>query len=339
MITLPSLGTFRKVPLEQRIRAAFQPIVDIISGEVFAYEALVRGANGQSAAEVLSWVDDSNRREFDQACRVNAIRGELYPEDVLVCLAALRLRRPVKWIEDRREHLVAANHSRQQTHRVRAAVKDDGMVLAIDDEFFHDQGGYIRTHGATVPDLAAAMLPGPYRIPAYRARGYIRLTNKTPGGTYRSPGRYESTFVRERLVDAVAARLGIDAAEVRRRNFVAAHEMPFKRGFDTLGTKIHLDSGDYALLLDKAFDLVRWPELQASLVARRAAGERVGAGYAFFVEKRGLGPFDGDVEHVAWQIGHEHVAHDHVKIGGHDFFEAFDAVLRGGHDVAAGFEK
>ena len=149
------------------------------------------------------------------------IRGELYPEDVLVCLAALRLGRPVKWIEDRREHLIAANHSRAQCHEVRAAIDAGGRILAIEDEFFHDQGGYVRTHAATVPDLAAAMLPGPYRVPAYRALGHIRLTNKTPGGTYRAPGRFESTFVRERLMDAIAARLGIDRVEVRRRNLIS----------------------------------------------------------------------------------------------------------------------
>src|SRR5262249_32269498 len=148
------------------------------------------------------------------------IRGELYPEDVLVCLAALRLGQPVKWIEDRREHLIAANHSRQQRHKVRAAVDAQGGILGIDDEFFHDQGGYVRTHAATVPDLAAAMLPGPYHVPAYRAVGHVRLTNKTPCGTYRAPGRFESTFVRERLMDAVAARLGVDPVEVRRRNLV-----------------------------------------------------------------------------------------------------------------------
>ena len=128
------------------------------------------------------------------------IRGELYPEDVLVCAAALRFRRPVKWIEDRREHLIAANHSRQQRHRIRAAMDREGAFSAIEDEFFHDQGAYMRTHAATVPDLAAAMLPGPYRVPAYRALGHIRLTNKTPCGTYRAPGRFESTFVRERLL-------------------------------------------------------------------------------------------------------------------------------------------
>ncbi len=170
-------------------------------------------------------------------------RGELYPEDVLVCLAALRLRRPVKWIEDRRENLIAANHSRQQTHKVRVAVDENGVILGIDDVFWLDQGAYIRTHGATVPDLTAAMLPGPYRIPAYRVEGHIRLTNKTPCGTYRSPGRYESTFVREQIVDVVAGRLGLDPAEVRRRNFLQPEDMPHDRKLDTLGTPIVLDFG------------------------------------------------------------------------------------------------
>ena len=109
------------------------------------------------------------------------VRGELYPEDLLVCVAAMRLGRPVKWIEDRREHLVAANHSRQQHHRVRAAVDANGCVLAIDDEFFLDQGAYVRTHAARVVDMTAGMLPGPYRIPVYRAIGHLRLTNKNSG--------------------------------------------------------------------------------------------------------------------------------------------------------------
>src|SRR6185437_5473375 len=144
------------------------------------------------------------------------VRGELYPEDVLACAAALKFRRPIKWIEDRREHLIAANHSRQQVHRIKAAIDGDGHILGIEDEFFHDNGAYMRTHAATVPDLAAAMLPGPYRAPAYRAIGHIRLTNKTPCGTYRAPGRYETTFVRERLLDSIAAKIDVDAIEIRR---------------------------------------------------------------------------------------------------------------------------
>ncbi|HEU4662299.1 MAG TPA: xanthine dehydrogenase family protein molybdopterin-binding subunit [Pseudolabrys sp.] len=220
------------------------------------------------------------------------IRGELYPEDVLVCAAALKFKRPVKWIEDRREHLIAANHSRQQHHKVRAAIDAQGHILGIEDEFFHDNGAYMRTHAATVPDLAAAMLPGPYRVPAYRAIGHIRLTNKTPCGTYRAPGRYETTFVRERLLDAIAAKTGIDPIEIRRRNLIDSSAMPYRLGLDTLGTEIIYDSGDYARLLDKALTSIEWDALQDEMRARRSKGEKVGAGLAIFVEKSGLGPFD-----------------------------------------------
>ena len=151
----------------------------------------------------------------------------------------------------------------------------------------------MRTHAATVPDLAAAMLPGPYRLGAYRMVGRIRLTNKTPCGTYRAPGRFESTFVRERLMDAVAARLRIDPIEVRRRNLISKAEMPFARGLDTLGTELTYDSGDYAGLLDKALAAIGWDELQKDLRRRRESGEAVGVGLALFVEKSGLGPYDG----------------------------------------------
>jgi carbon-monoxide dehydrogenase large subunit len=221
------------------------------------------------------------------------IRGELYPEDVLVCVAAMRLGRPVKWIEDRREHLIAANHSRQQLHRVRAAVDGEGRILAIDDRYFHDQGAYVRTHAARVVHMTAGILPGPYRVPAYRAVGHFRLTNKTPAATYRAPGRYETTFVRERLIDAIAVRLRMDPNEVRRRNAITAEEMPFHRPLEALGEEIEHDSGDYAGLLDKLLAALEWDKLDAALARRRAAGEAVGAGFAMFVEKSGLGPADG----------------------------------------------
>src|ERR1700733_2374774 len=256
------------------------------------------------AAKVPHWNRDSVARMLGRASSSVhlheghtgggfGVRGELYPEDVLARPGALRLKRPVKWIEDRREHLIATNHSRQQHYRVRAAVDQTGRLLAIDGEFFHDQGGYVRTHAVTVPDLAATMLLGPYRVGAYRMIGRVRLTNKTPCGTYRAPGRFESSFVRERLMDAIAARLQIDPVEIRRRNLIAAAEMPFARHLDTLGTEMTYDSGDYAGLLDKALTAMAWPKLRKELSRRRAAGEAVGAGLAMFVEKSGLGPYDG----------------------------------------------
>ena len=132
-----------------------------------------------------------------------------------------------------------------------------------------------------------------YRVPAYRATGHVRLTNKTPCGTYRAPGRYEGTFVRERLLDRIAAVYGLDRLEVRRANFIAAEEMPYSRRIDAMGTPLTYDSGDYAGLLEQTAARIDLDALAAELANRRADGELVGLGYGFFVEKSGFGPFDG----------------------------------------------
>ena len=285
-----SIGRHSGVPLETR-------------GAIARYDRARDVLELHGAAKVPHWNRDTLAQMLGRTAKSVqlyeghvgggfGIRGEIYPEDVLVCAAALKFGRPIKWIEDRREHLIAANHSREQHHKVRAAIDRDGHILAIDDEFFHDNGAYMRTHAATVPDLAAAMLPGPYRVPAYRAAGHIRLTNKTPCGTYRAPGRYESSFVRERLLDAIGEKVGADKVDIRRRNLIGKRAMPYALGLDTLGTHIVYNFGDYALLLDKALKLAGWDSLQDALRQRRAAGEKVGAGVAMFVEKSGLGPFD-----------------------------------------------
>jgi len=172
------------------------------------------------------------------------------------------------------------------------------------------------------------MLPGPYRIPAYRAVGHFRLTNKTPAATYRAPGRYEGTFVRERLMDAVADRLGLDRLTVRRRNLIAAAEMPFSRPLNALGTEVVYDSGDYALLLDKALAQIGWKPLQSELRRRRAAGELVGGGIAVFVEKGGLGPMDGtritvDATGAVEQHGRIRHAGDDRSRGGRRLFDVW----------------
>ena len=108
------------------------------------------------------------------------VRGEIYPEDILVLVAALRLERPVKWIEDRREHLIAANHSRQQRHKIRAAVDESGRLLAIDNEFFHDQGAYPRTHAMRVAEMTCGILPGPYHVGAYQGDRALPLDQQDP---------------------------------------------------------------------------------------------------------------------------------------------------------------
>ena len=285
-----SIGRHSGVPMETRgAIARFDEMRDLLE---LHGAAKVPHWNRDAIAQMLGRKKESVHLYEGHVGGGFGIRGEIYPEDVLVCAAALKFKRPIKWIEDRREHLIAANHSREQYHRIRAAIDAQGHILGIEDEFFHDNGAYMRTHAATVPDLAAAMLPGPYRVPAYRAIGHIRLTNKTPCGTYRAPGRYESTFVRERLMDAIAARIGVDTVEIRKRNLIGKSAMPYSLGLDTLGTKITYDSGDYPRLLDKALKAADWPGLQKQLLARRRNGEKVGAGVAMFVEKSGLGPYD-----------------------------------------------
>jgi len=222
------------------------------------------------------------------------VRGELYPEDVLVLVAAMRLRRPVKWIEDRREHLIATNHSRQQRHRARLALDAQGVILGLDDQIFHDQGAYIRTHGINVAGFTLGSVPGPYRVPNYRGVAHFRLTNKTPAATYRAPGAYEATFVRERLLDVAAQKLGIDRVEIRRRNLIRPQEMPYRREFDQPNVEAQiLDSGDYPSLLQKALEAVKFDALQEEVIRRRNAGETVGIGMSIFFDESGRGPADG----------------------------------------------
>ena len=284
-----AIGRHTGVPLETRgALAEFDPKSGILT---MRGAAKVPHYNRDQVARMLDLPGDMVQLIHGHVGGGFGVRGELYPEDVLVCQAALRLKRPVKWIEDRFEHLLAANHSRDQLHRLRAAVDARGFVLGLEDEIFTDQGGYIRTHGVTVSDLACAMLPGPYVIPAYRARAHVRLTNKTPCGTYRAPGRYESSFARERM-DAIAARLELDPIAVRRVNLIAPERMPFDRGLDTPGTRVVYDSGNYALLLDKLLARLDHEALKKELRGRRSKGEKVGLGIAMFVEKSGLGPAD-----------------------------------------------
>ncbi|MEW5421134.1 xanthine dehydrogenase family protein molybdopterin-binding subunit [Amorphus sp. 3PC139-8] len=284
----PSVGRHSAIPLETRGGLAR---FDAARGVLELHGAAKRPHwNRDQLAEMLGLAPLEIELFENHVGGGFGVRGEIYPEDVLLCVAALRLNRPVKWIEDRREHLMSANQSRGQKHVIRAAVDTDGRILALDETLFHDQGAYVRTHGARVADMTIGLLLGPYRVPAYRATAHYRLTNRTPCATYRAPGRFEGSFVRERLMDAVADRLGLDPIEVRRRNLIGKEEMPYERGLSALETEVVLDSGDYAGLIDKALDFSKLDELKADAARRRSLGESVGVGFAMFVEKSGLGP-------------------------------------------------
>jgi carbon-monoxide dehydrogenase large subunit len=221
------------------------------------------------------------------------VRGELYPEDILVPLAALKLGRPVKWIESRRENLMAANHAREVAYEIEIGFAGDGRILGIRAVIHADIGAYVRTAALVPAEFGASLLPGPYRVPSYACDLWSVVTNKTPAGTLRSPGRPECNFVRERLLDRGAARLGLDPAELRRRNLIRPEEMPYDCGTKSFGVNTVYDSGDFPALfaeLLRRLDYDGARAEQATLNAR--PGLRRGIGLAVYVEKTGLGPFE-----------------------------------------------
>ena len=221
------------------------------------------------------------------------IRGEFYPEDYLVPYAAMKLGRPVKWIEDRREHLMAANHSREVRCELEIAARKDGTLLGMRAHIHGDMGAHIRTHGGLVPASTAGVLPGPYRIPAYEAHIRCVMTNKMGVGTYRAPGRYESCYFRERMLDMVAGDLGMDPIDLRRKNLIQPEEIPYELGPTRPGiASTVFDSGDYPRALEHALERFGWDELKP-LQGRKRDGRYHGIGIGWFVKNTGLGPSEG----------------------------------------------
>ena len=219
------------------------------------------------------------------------VRGEFYPEDFLIPYASRKLKRPIKWIEDRLENLVACNHSREQTYLMKMALKKDGTILGIKVLILNDQGGYIRTHGIIVPELSAAIFPGPYHIPNYHCEVRSILTNKTPAGTYRAPGRYECNSSRERLLDKAAAEIELDPVKLRFKNLIKPENMPYKVGTHSLGEDIVYDTGDYPYALQEVLKISNYTHSQPATTS--ISTKKTGYGIACFVEKTGLGPFEG----------------------------------------------
>jgi carbon-monoxide dehydrogenase large subunit len=217
-------------------------------------------------------------------------RGEFYPEDFLIPFAARLLRRPVKWIEDRRENLLATNHAREAECALEIACYADGTIVALRGDVYSDIGAYIRTVGVTPARNVISVLSGPYRIPHIDVRASLLVSNKTPAGTYRGPGRYEADFFRERLFDIAAGELHIDRVEFRRRNLIGVTEHPY-----TLATVMPLriesetDSGDYQETLDRCLAEIGWAEKQ-SLNGKLLGGRYHGLGVGCYFEGGASGP-------------------------------------------------
>ena len=221
------------------------------------------------------------------------VRGEFYAEDFLIPFASFKLGCPVKWVEDRVEHLTSANHSREVLCQVELAARSDGTLLGLRATVYGDMGAYVRTHGSVVSALTAVMMTGPYRVPNFHASVNCVMTNKMGAGTYRAPGFFEGTFIRERMLDLAAADLGIDPAELRRRNMIQASEMPYDVGQTRLdGRNTVYDSGDYPSAFDRALEEIGYDEL-AARQGPDEQGRYHGVGIASYVEPTGFGPFEG----------------------------------------------
>ncbi|MCY4548022.1 MAG: xanthine dehydrogenase family protein molybdopterin-binding subunit [Defluviicoccus sp.] len=223
----------------------------------------------------------------------------VYPEDIVIAHAARRLNRPVKWIEDRREHFTATTQERDQYWEMEAAADRDGRLLAVRGEMIHDHGAYT-ARGLNLSYNAATVVPGPYRLPAYRLRVRVAVTNKVPTTPVRGAGHPQGIFAMERLVDRIAAATGLAREEVRRRNFIAADEMPYARPLSTRsGSGIVLDSGDYPACLDAALEAAGMDGFRARQAAARAGGRFLGIGLANYVKGTGRGPFEAVTVRVA----------------------------------------
>lgn len=216
-----------------------------------------------------------------------------WPEELLVPWAARQLGHEVKYTEDRREHFIAANHERGQTHRVRVGFDDDGRLLGLEVDFVHDHGAYI-PYGLIVPIITSTQLLGPYRIENYRVRFRSVYTNTTPVSPYRGAGRPQGCFVMERTMDRIAATLGRDRTEVRAANFIQPDEFPYDFGLTFQDGRAYCyDSGDFPASLDKLKALIGWDDFDEVRRQARADGRLVGIGMAAYVEGTGVGPYEG----------------------------------------------
>jgi len=220
-------------------------------------------------------------------------KGHVYPEDVLFAAVARRLRRPVKWIETRREHFLATAPDRDQRHRARLGVARDGTITAVETEFTRDGGAY-PVIGDVITLNTINHLPGPYRIGHLKGSAVNVVTHKSFTAAYRGAGRPEGTYVLDRLLDRAARRSGLDPAALRRRNLIRADEMPYTTGLRYRdGVPIVYDPADYPAAFDRLLARFGYDEWRATQQARRASPRPLGIGLSAYLEGTGIGPFEG----------------------------------------------
>ncbi|PYO03813.1 MAG: xanthine dehydrogenase, partial [Candidatus Rokuibacteriota bacterium] len=218
----------------------------------------------------------------------------VYPEDVLIPFLALRFGRPVRWLEDRIEHMLTATQERTQVHTVEIGFDDEGRLLALRDRFVHDTGAYT-SRGLVVPLLSASMLAGPYRIPNVEVTFDSVYTHRVPVTPYRGAGQPQAVFVIERVMDLIACETGRDRAAVRFTNLVQPTDMPYDVGLTNYrgAGNVVYDSGDYPAVLRRALEMADYERLAKDCLRARQEDRHLGVGVACYVELTGVGPFEG----------------------------------------------
>jgi carbon-monoxide dehydrogenase large subunit len=216
-----------------------------------------------------------------------------YPEDLLIPAAAIACRRPVKWTEDRREHMLASAHARHQVHDIELGASRDGTMLALRDRIWVDLGAY-NSWGIVLPYNTVAHLLGPHRVPALEVECRGVVTNKTPNAPYRGAGRPETVYAMDRIVDCLARELRMDPAELRRRNYLSAADLPYELDIPYRdGNRLVYDSGDFRANLDTALDAIGYDGLRAEQAVVREQGILRGLGISGYVEGTAIGPYEG----------------------------------------------
>src|SRR6185295_6880914 len=220
-------------------------------------------------------------------------RGEFYPEDFLVPWLAVKTGRPVKWVEDRREHFVALNHSRETWCDFEIGATADGRLLGFRAACLVDQGAYARTHGTLLmPWVLVHHMAGPYVWEGFAVEARSVLTNKTPSGTYRAPSQYEAAFFRERMVDRLATALDADPAELRARNLITVDAMPYRMDLTDITPPVIYDNGDFPEVVSTLLRHAGHERRRVERERRRGRGELVGAGMAAYVEETAFGRYE-----------------------------------------------
>jgi aerobic carbon-monoxide dehydrogenase large subunit len=217
----------------------------------------------------------------------------VYAEDILVPFLTRTLGRPVRFVETRREHLLAVTQERDQWHDVEIGLTREGRILAVRDTFAHDCGAFV-SWGVIVPILTSVTVPGPYRVPSYEVTLTAVYTNRVPVTPVRGAGRPQAVFVMERMLDLAAERLGIDRVALRMRNLIQPDEFPYDVGLTSRDNgPRRYDSGNYPECLRRVAEAVGAADFPAERERARAAGRAIGLGVALFVEDTGLGPYEG----------------------------------------------